>query len=127
MLLLLLASELSQKDPSWECTLALRGKISEKTCARHTGPNTPKWKSAAAPRHWSGCARCSCRNYPLFPPPRRRPNAEGRSREYLTLAAVKQLLQAAGQVGRYGARDRTLLLLAYRHAKPSSISLGRPH
>ena len=49
-------------------------------------------------------------------PPRRRPNAERRSREYLTPDEVKQLLQAAGEVGRYGARDRTLLLLAYRHA-----------
>jgi type 1 fimbriae regulatory protein FimB/type 1 fimbriae regulatory protein FimE len=39
-----------------------------------------------------------------------------RTREYLTPAEVETLLQVAGQVGRHGARDRTLLLLAYRHA-----------
>ena len=48
-------------------------------------------------------------------PPRRRPNGDSRSREYLTAAEVEQLLEAAGAAGRYGARDRTLLLLMYRH------------
>lgn len=49
-------------------------------------------------------------------PPRRTSNASRRSREYLTPDEVKKLLQVAGTVGRHGARDRTLLLLAYRHA-----------
>ncbi len=37
------------------------------------------------------------------------------AREYLTPAEVEKLLQAAGKIGRHGARDRTLILLAYRH------------
>jgi len=48
-------------------------------------------------------------------PPRRRPNRALRSREYLVPDEVERLLAAAGQRGRYGARDRTLLLLMYRH------------
>ena len=48
-------------------------------------------------------------------PPRRQTNASRRSREYLTPAEVERLLKASGQVGRHGARDRTLILLAYRH------------
>jgi type 1 fimbriae regulatory protein FimE len=48
-------------------------------------------------------------------PPRRRPNRALRSREYLTPGEVERLLTAAGQRGRYGSRDRTLLLLMFRH------------
>lgn len=48
-------------------------------------------------------------------PPRRRPNRTLRSREYLTPDEVERLLSAAGQRGRHGARDRTLLLLMFRH------------
>lgn len=48
-------------------------------------------------------------------PPRRTRNLDRRTREYLTPAEVEKLLQAASQVGRHGARDRTLILLAYRH------------
>jgi type 1 fimbriae regulatory protein FimB/type 1 fimbriae regulatory protein FimE len=49
-------------------------------------------------------------------PPRRQSNLDRRTREYLTPTEVEKLLQASAQVGRHGARDRTLLLLAYRHA-----------
>jgi len=48
-------------------------------------------------------------------PPRRRPNRESRTREYLNPAEMERLLDAAGSSGRHGARDRTLLLLMYRH------------
>lgn len=48
-------------------------------------------------------------------PPRRRPNKDTRSREYLTPSEMDRLLLAAGMSGRHGARDRTLLLLMYRH------------
>src|SRR5450755_3667806 len=48
-------------------------------------------------------------------PPRRQSNRDRRTREYLTPAEVDKLLQASSKVGRHGARDRTLLLLAYRH------------
>lgn len=48
-------------------------------------------------------------------PPRRRPNAETRSREYLTADEIGKLLQAAKTAGRYGQRDRTLTMIMYRH------------
>ena len=47
-------------------------------------------------------------------PPRRRRNAEVRAREYLTDAEVARLIAAAGD-NRYGHRDATMILLAYRH------------
>jgi type 1 fimbriae regulatory protein FimB/type 1 fimbriae regulatory protein FimE len=47
-------------------------------------------------------------------PPRRRPNAEARSREYLIEAEVEQLIKAAGD-NRNGHRDATMVLVAYRH------------
>jgi len=49
------------------------------------------------------------------PPPIRRPNAERRSREYLTEREVDALMKAARSLGRHGHRDATLILLAYRH------------
>ncbi len=49
-------------------------------------------------------------------PPRRVRNAERRPREYLTAQEVEQLMAAArDRGGRYGHRDATLILLAYRH------------
>ena len=48
-------------------------------------------------------------------PPRRKRNAEVRSREFLTTDEVDQLMAAAGSTGRHRHRDRTLILLAYRH------------
>ena len=47
-------------------------------------------------------------------PPRRRPNAESRAREYLTRAEVEKLMKAAGD-DRYGHRDATMVQVAYRH------------
>lgn len=46
--------------------------------------------------------------------PTRRPNAELRQREYLTPAEVERLIKSARD-GRYGHRDATLILIAYRH------------
>ena len=48
-------------------------------------------------------------------PPRRRPNRDTRTREYLTPSEMDRLLDVAGAAGRPGTRDRTLLLLMYRH------------
>lgn len=48
-------------------------------------------------------------------PPRKRPNAEVRSREFLTEAEVASLIAVARKVGRHGARDATMVLLAFRH------------
>ena len=47
-------------------------------------------------------------------PPRRVPNAELRTREYLTEAEVERLIKAA-KVNRNGQRDATMILLAFRH------------
>ncbi len=48
-------------------------------------------------------------------PPRRRRNAEVRSREYLTEAEVERLIKAAAAANRNGHRDATMVLVAYRH------------
>ena len=47
--------------------------------------------------------------------PRRIANRERRTREYLTPQEVDKLIKAASRVGRYGNRDATLILIAYRH------------
>ena len=46
--------------------------------------------------------------------PRRRPNAELRTREYLTETEVEKLIKAA-RGNRYGHRDATMILVSYRH------------
>jgi integrase len=46
--------------------------------------------------------------------PTRPANSELRTREYLTPAEVEKLIKAAGG-GRYGHRDATLILIAFRH------------
>lgn len=46
--------------------------------------------------------------------PLRRKNAELRTREYLTEAEIEKLIEAA-KVNRYGHRDATMVLVAYRH------------
>jgi type 1 fimbriae regulatory protein FimB/type 1 fimbriae regulatory protein FimE len=48
-------------------------------------------------------------------PPRRVSNRARRAREYLTPQEVDKLIKAASRTGRYGHRDATLILLAYRH------------
>jgi type 1 fimbriae regulatory protein FimB/type 1 fimbriae regulatory protein FimE len=48
-------------------------------------------------------------------PPRRKRNAEVRTREHLTPTEVEALLSAARGTGRYGERDEALILIAYRH------------
>jgi type 1 fimbriae regulatory protein FimB/type 1 fimbriae regulatory protein FimE len=47
--------------------------------------------------------------------PKRQPNAQLRTREYLTPAEVAKLMRVAGKRSRYGQRDACLILLAYRH------------
>jgi type 1 fimbriae regulatory protein FimB/type 1 fimbriae regulatory protein FimE len=54
--------------------------------------------------------------------PRRQTNAAVRPREYLTPNEVDRLLEAARRRGRYGHRDATMILLAYRHGlRPSEL------
>jgi type 1 fimbriae regulatory protein FimE len=47
--------------------------------------------------------------------PLRRTNVSYRSREYLSDKEVAALMAAAAGVGRHGARDAALILIAYRH------------
>jgi type 1 fimbriae regulatory protein FimB/type 1 fimbriae regulatory protein FimE len=51
--------------------------------------------------------------------PTRPPNAELRTREYLTEAEVERLAEAA-KGNRYGHRDATMILVAYRHGLRAS-------
>ena len=51
--------------------------------------------------------------------PRRRPNGKLRTREYLTEAEVERLM-AAAKGNRYGHRDATMALVAYRHGLRAS-------
>jgi integrase len=46
--------------------------------------------------------------------PGRQSNADLRPREYLTVAEVEKLMKAA-RSGRYGHRDATMILIAFRH------------
>jgi integrase len=50
-----------------------------------------------------------------FEPPLRKSNAEARSREYLTLAEVKKVRDAARSEGRNGHRDGLMVLMLFRH------------
>jgi integrase len=47
-------------------------------------------------------------------PPRKRPNSEARSREYLTEAEVERLIKAAAD-NRHAHRDATMILVTFRH------------
>ena len=47
-------------------------------------------------------------------PPGRLPNAQYRTREYLTEREVEPLMKAAGN-NRHGHRDATMILIAFRH------------
>jgi integrase len=51
--------------------------------------------------------------------PRRPPNAKLRTREYMTEAEVERLM-AAAKDNRYGRRDATMALVAYRHGLRAS-------
>jgi integrase len=52
-------------------------------------------------------------------PPRRMPNTAIRPREYLTPTEVERLIAVARQ-NRYGHRDATMILMAYRHGLRAS-------
>jgi len=51
--------------------------------------------------------------------PKRRPNAELRTREHLTEAEVEKLMSATKN-NRYGHRDSTMILVGYRHGLRAS-------
>ena len=53
-------------------------------------------------------------------PPRAVNPSVTRSRRYLTGHEVEQLIEAARKHGRYGHRDATMILIAYRHGLRAS-------
>jgi integrase len=54
--------------------------------------------------------------------PRRPANADRRPREYLTPKEIELLRKAARERGRYGHRDATMILVAYRHGlRPAEV------
>jgi type 1 fimbriae regulatory protein FimB/type 1 fimbriae regulatory protein FimE len=55
--------------------------------------------------------------------PKRRPNAELRTREHLTEAEVEKLMSATKN-NRYGHRDSTMILVGYRHGLRASELTG---
>src|ERR1700678_3288589 len=90
-------------------------KASKKSAAAESAPTLVNGKVAARGRNRKASERRSAGppGYPLPPP--RQTNASRRKREYLIPDEVEQLLQASSKLGRHGARDRTSILLAYRH------------
>jgi len=59
------------------------------------------------------------REAPRGQTPRRRPNAELRTREHLTAQEVERLIEAA-KINRHGHRDATMILIAFRHGLRAS-------
>ena len=45
---------------------------------------------------------------------------QGRSRRYLTQKEIERLMDCARKHGRYGHRDATMILVAYRHGLRAS-------
>jgi integrase len=60
--------------------------------------------------------KCTVQSAPL---PRRKPNAEYRSREHLTEREVERLIEAM-KGNRWGHRDATMVLIAFRHGLRAS-------
>lgn len=57
-------------------------------------------------------------------PPRKPRNADVRSREHLTPSEVDKLIATAGKLGRHAHRDKTLILVIYRHGLRVSESVA---
>jgi type 1 fimbriae regulatory protein FimB/type 1 fimbriae regulatory protein FimE len=53
-------------------------------------------------------------------PPRRQTNAQRRDREYLTEREIERLVEVARKHARYGHRDATAILIAFRHGLRAS-------
>jgi integrase len=56
--------------------------------------------------------------------PRRAPNSELGPREYLTEREIERLQETARKRSRYGHRDATMILIAYRHGLRASEVCG---
>jgi type 1 fimbriae regulatory protein FimB/type 1 fimbriae regulatory protein FimE len=78
----------------------------QNTSGRRHNPNDCASQAGGAKQHFPVCSGSP-------------PNAELRTREYLTPAEVEKLMREARQ-GRYGHRDATLILIAFRHGLRAS-------
>ena len=56
--------------------------------------------------------------------PRRAPSSKLRPREYLTEKEIERLQETARKRSRYGHRDATMILIAYRHGLRASEVCG---
>ena len=90
-------------------------KASKKSAAADSAPTLVNGKVAARGRNRKASGRRSAEAPGSPLPPPRQTNASRRRREYLTPDEIEKLLQASSKLGRHGARDRTLILIAYRH------------
>src|SRR5262244_2162044 len=54
--------------------------------------------------------------------PWRRPNSDYRTREHMTEAEIEKLI-AATKDNRYGHRDATMILVAYRHGSSAACAV----
>lgn len=90
-------------------------KASRDAAARELAPTLVNGKDRSRRRNTKTSAPRSRSTLSSPLPPCRQSNASRRKREYLTPDEVEKVLQAAARLGRHGPRDRTLLLLAYRH------------
>ena len=90
-------------------------KASKKAAVPTSAPTPVNGKVASRRRNKRPLQRRSKTTPHSALPPPRQTNASRRRREYLTPDEIEKVLQAASKLGRHGARDRTLILLAYRH------------
>lgn len=90
-------------------------KASRKAVAPGPAPTLVNGKVRLRRRNKTAQERRSPPSPALSIPPPRQTNAARRRREYLTPDEIEKVLQASAKLGRHGARDRTLILLAYRH------------
>jgi type 1 fimbriae regulatory protein FimB/type 1 fimbriae regulatory protein FimE len=90
-------------------------KASGKPAAGKTAPILVNGKVASRRRNRKPVERRAAGTPGSPLPPARQTNASRRKREYLTPDEVEKVLQASSRIGRHGARDRTLILIAYRH------------
>lgn len=91
--------------------------ITENVPSRETSSMTPAEIPQESPNAGNVIKPCfrDSSKLPRRLPPRKLPNAERRSREFLTPEEAAKLQSAAEKVGRNGHRDGTMILLAYRH------------
>ena len=90
-------------------------KASKKSASPKSSPTPVNGKVRLRGRTRKPLQRNSKPTPALPTPPLRQTNLSRRKREYLTPDEIEKVLQAAAKFGRHGARDRTLVLLAYRH------------